>query len=126
MLFLRSVWCSNCLVKDCVYYLQNSFVVYKFKCQCDIEYVGWTNKKQETRIGQHVPTTITSGNLSHSFRTTQSVDNSAIGQNLLDNPDCADKYIDQFFLLFYTEQGLFIHHLKFLKVVYIKMQTRLV
>ena len=85
--------------KDCVPATQKSSVVYEFTCQCDSGYVGRTTQRLEDRIKQHVPSHIR--NKTHPKReqpprscktkiTTKTCD-SAIGQHLLENPDCAKK-----------------------------------
>ena len=87
--------------KDCVPATRKSFVVYEFTCQCDSGYVGRTTQRLEDRIKQHVPSNIR--NKTHPQReqppwscksqiTTKTCD-SAIGQHLLENPDCAKKTI---------------------------------
>lgn len=75
----------------------NSSVIYKFKCHCDVVYIGWTNQRLEMRITQHMPTFLHSSSQSHVKRTTQVVHDSSIGQHWLDNPDCAADYNDAFF-----------------------------
>ena len=86
--------------KDCVPATQKSSVVYEFTCQCDSGYVGRTTQRLEDRIKQNVPFNIR--NKTHPQReqpprsckskiTTKTCD-SAIGQHLLENPDCAKNY----------------------------------
>lgn len=90
------------IVKDCLFHFQNSFIVYKCKCQCDDEYMYRTNQRLETRSGQHVPATIYKIRQSLSFlQDNPEEHDAAIGEHLLDKLDCTDKY-DHDFSLFYT------------------------
>lgn len=92
--------------------------MYNFKCQCDVEYVGRTNQGPETQIGQHVPATTRSGNFSHSSRISQSLHNSAIGHQLFNNSDSANKYDDFFTVLHRVRSS---QHLNIYKTADIKI-----
>lgn len=89
-------------VKDRSPTLDSSNVVYKYTCACDSVYVGRTSNRLHARIDQHVPrgllkqlnspkpaTTVTS-----SKKTITAAYNhlSAIGQHLVDNPECAKDF----------------------------------
>ena len=86
--------------KDCLPATQKSSVVYELTCQCDSGYVGRTTQGLADRIKQHVPSYIR--NKTHPQREqppqsckskiTTKTCHSAIGQHLLENPDCAKSY----------------------------------
>ena len=117
--------------KDCVPATQKSSVVYEFTCQCDSGYVGRTTQRLEDRIKQHVPSHIR--NKTHPKReqpsrscktkiTTKTCD-SAIGQHLLENPDCAKNYNCDMFRIIGKARSSF--HLAVLESVYISTKKPL-
>lgn len=65
-------------LKDGSSYHQSSSFVYKFKCLFEADYIGRTNWRLETWIGQHVPVNIRQGTYHGSIRDTRSVHDSAI------------------------------------------------
>ena len=81
---------------------QKCYVVYDFMCWCDSGYVGHTTQRLGDRIKQHVPSNIRNKTApqreqpprSCRSRSTVKTSDSAIGQHLLDNPDCAKLYND--------------------------------
>ena len=91
--------------KDVLPSHHHSNVIYQFLCHCDSRYVGRTSQRLEERIKQHVPRSITdpraSANrqsLSRSCNTRpQQFHESAIGQHLLDNAQCAFHYSNEKF-----------------------------
>ena len=104
---------------------QKSSVVYEFTCQCDSGYVGRTTQRFEDRTKQHVPSNIR--NKTHPQRerpprsckskiTTKTCD-SAIGQHLLENPDCAKNYNGDMFRIIGKSRSSF--HLAVLESIYI-------
>ena len=115
--------------KDCVPTHQKSLVVYEFSCRCEARYVGRTTERLEDRIKQHVPTSIRKK--THIEREqpprgckTRNAQNkcvSAIGQHLLENPECAKMYNDDKFWIIGQARSSF--HLGGLESVYIKTQN---
>ena len=104
-----------------------SNVVYNFSCHCDSRYVGRTSQRLQDRIRQHVPKFIRTGQTPNShnistrsgkFSTPVMFNDSAIGQNLLDNSICTKNYSDEKFTIFSI--GCSSFHLSALEAVYIK------
>ena len=89
--------------------LQQSMVVYQYVCRCHCRYVGRTSQRLQDRINQHIPRCIRSDkrptknlpNRKGKITSTPSVYcDSAIGQHLLENKECAKHFNDaQFFIL---------------------------
>ena len=112
--------------KDCVPTKQKSSVIYEFTCQCDSGYVGRTTQRLGDRIKQHVPSNIRNKTApqreqpprSCRSRNTVKTSDSAIGQHLLDNPDCAKLYNDDMFRIIGRARSSF--HLAVLESIYIK------
>ena len=114
--------------KDCVPIHQKSLVVYEFSCRCEARYVGCATQRLEDRI-KHVPTSIRKK--THSEReqpprscktpNAQNKYDSAIGQHLLENPECAKMYNDDKFRIIGQARSSF--HLGVLESVYIKTQN---
>ena len=100
--------------KDSLPHTKTSNIIYKFKCQCEADYVGRTSLHFETRINQHVPEGIRKGTF-RLLRPTKSNLDSAIGQHLLANATCAQNYtLESFSILFRARSD---NHLKFLESV---------
>ena len=112
--------------KDSVPTTQKSCVVYEFSCRCEARYVGRTTQRLADRIKQHVPTSIRkkgstvreqppciSKNISSKINWE-----SAIGQHLITNPECAKTYSDDKFRIIGQARSSF--HLGVLESVYIK------
>ena len=88
--------------KDVLPSHHHSNVVYQVLCHCDSRYVGRTSQRLEERIKQHVPKSITNPrasanrqSLSRSCKNNtrpEQFHESAIGQHLLDNAQCALHY----------------------------------
>ena len=119
---------GGAIQKDCVPATQKSSVVYEFTCQCDS---GRTTQRLEDRIKQHVPSHIR--NKTHPKReqpsrscktkiTTKTCD-SAIGQHLLENPDCAKNYNGDMFRIIGKARSSF--HLAVLESIYISTKKPL-
>ena len=93
--------------KDVLPSHHHSNVIYQFLCHCDSRYVGRTSQRLEERIKQHVPKSITNPrtsanrqSLSRSCKNNirpQQFHESAIGQHLLDNAQCALHYSNEKF-----------------------------
>ena len=110
--------------------LKKSCVVYEFSCRCEARYVGRTTQRVADRMKQHVPMSIK--NKSNTVReqpprvckNNNSKINceSAIGQHLLTNPECAKTFTDDIFRIIGQARSSF--HLSVLESVYIKTQTK--
>ena len=97
--------------KDVLPSHHHSNVIYQFVCHCDSRYVGRTSQRLEERIKQHVPKSISDPPaapsrqiLSRSCKTNKitprQFHESAIGQHLFDNAECARHYnCDKFSIL---------------------------
>ena len=115
--------------KDSVPTPQKSCVVYEFSCQCEARYVGRTTQRPADRIKEHVPMSIRKKsstvreqppcickNISSKINCE-----SAIGQHLIMNPECANTYTDDNFQISGQDRSSF--HLSVLESVYIKTQN---
>ena len=87
--------------KDVLPTTQKRFVIYQYKCHCDSRYVGRMSQRPRDRIKQHVPQwlrqQLTRPRRSQPHRLYKLTDtkpdcDSAIGQYLLDNDQCALNY----------------------------------
>ena len=115
--------------KDCVPTHQKSLVVYEFSCRCEARYVGRTTQRLEDRIKQHVPTSIRKKTYIEREQpprgcktsNAQNKCDSAIGQHLLENPECAKMFYDDKFRKIGQARSSF--HLGVLESVYIKTQN---
>ena len=114
--------------KDVLPSHHQSNVIYQFVCHCDSRYVGRTSQRLEQRIKQHVPNSIinppTSQNRESRSRSCkansrpQQFHESAIGQHLLDNAQCAVHYNDDKFSILGRGRSSF--HLSALEATFIK------
>lgn len=105
-------------------YFQSSFIVCKFKYQCEAEYLGRTNQRLEARISQYDLASRRLGSMSLSSRVTQSVHGSAIEQHFLDKPKCANNYVNHNFTVLPKARPA--HHLRLFEAAHIKLhQTTL-
>ena len=115
--------------KDSVPTTQKCCVVYEFSCQCEARYVGSTTQRLADRIQQHVPTSIRKKRSSVREQPPRMCKNisskinceSAIGQHLITNPECAKTYTDDNFRIIGQARSSF--HLGVLESVYIKTQN---
>ena len=115
--------------KDSVPTTENSCVVYEFSCRCEARYVGRTTQRLADRIKQHVPTSIRKKSNTVREQPPRLCENnnskinceSAIGQHLLTNPECAKTYTDDNFRIIGQDRSSF--HLSVLESVYIKTQN---
>ena len=111
--------------KDVLPFLQQSMVVYQYVCHCDCRYVGRTSQRMQDRINQHIPRCISDKrptknlpNRECKISSTPSVYcNSAIGQHLLENKECAKHFNDAQFSILATARSSF--HLSVLEAIYI-------
>ena len=85
---------------------RKSSVIYKYKCHCDSRYVARTSQRLQDRIKRHVPQRLrqqlTHPSRSQSHRSCKRNDtkpdcDSAIGQHLLENDQCAINYKNKSF-----------------------------
>ena len=115
--------------KDSVPTTQKSCVVYEFLCRFEARYVGRTTQRLADRIKQHVPTSIKKKSSTVRKRPPRICKNisskinceSAIGQHLITNPECAKTYSDDNFRI--IGQALSSFHLGVLESVYTKTQN---
>ena len=133
----RVIFTTNRMVpktrKDVLPSPQLSNVIYQFQCRCDAVYVGRTSQRLEDRIKQHVPSDIhkasdkirtqpsrnckTANSTSVTSKSSTKGD-SAIGQHLLNNPECAQGYNpDQFSIV---ARARSFSQLLFLEALYIQ------
>ena len=101
-------------------------VIYQYVCHCDCRYVGRTSQRLHDRINQHIPRCIRSDkrptknlpNRECKITSTSSVYcDSAIGQHLLENKECAKHFNDAQFSILATARSSF--HLSVLEATYI-------
>ena len=115
--------------KDNVPTPQKSCVFYEFSCRCEARYVGRTTQRLADRIKQHVPTSIrkkSSTVREQPLRMCKNISSkinceSAIGQHLITNPECAKTYTEDNFRIVGQTRSSF--HLGILESVYIKTQN---
>ena len=112
--------------KDVLPSLQQSMVVYQYVCSCDCRYVGLTSQRLQDRINQHIPRCIRSDqrptkklpNRECKTTSTPSVYcDSAIGQHLLENKECAKHFNNAQFSILARARSSF--HLSVLEAIYI-------
>ena len=91
--------------KDSVPTTQKSCAVYEFSCRCEARHVGRTMQRLAERIKHHVPTSIRKKSYTARAKSPRFCKNnnskinceSAIGQHLIMNPECAKTYTDDNF-----------------------------
>ena len=112
----------------CVPTTQKSCVVYEFSCRCEARYVGCTTQRLADRIKQHVPTSIRTKTTIIREQPSRMCKNSnsemksdsAIGQHLIKNQECAKTYSDDNFRIIGQARSSF--HLSVLESIYIKTE----
>ena len=115
--------------KDRVPTTQESCIVYEFLCRCEARYVWRTTQRLVDRITQHVPTSIRKKTNTLREQPPRMCKGSnakikcdlAIGQHLIQNPECAKTYTDDNFRI--IAQARWSFHLNVLESVYIKTQN---
>ena len=125
------VFTSKCMLpvaqKDVLPTIQKSFVIYEYMCHCDSRYVGQTSQRLQDCIKQHVPQCLrpqlTRPRRSQPHRWCKRNDtkpdcDSAIGQHLSENDQCALNYDNKRFSILATARSSFHHIL--LEAAYIK------
>ena len=113
--------------KDVLPALQTSSVIYECKCHCDSRYVGRTSQRLQNRIKQHIPKWLQQitgatkrtqqGRACKQSQATPECD-SAIGQHLSENAQCAANYNEDQFSILDTACNEF--HLSVLEASYIR------
>ena len=119
--------------KDVLPALEQSNVVYEYKCHCDCGYVGRTTQRLQDRINQHVPRFLRTrvsrprkkSPLTHPHPLKAEAEqakamNSAIGKHLMDNSVCAENYRDDRFRV--VGRGRSHFHLCALESTFIKIR----
>ena len=113
--------------KDVLPTTLKSSVVYEYSCHCDSRYVGRTSQRLQDRIKQHVPKwlqqqakrpTRSQPGRSCKLKHNNPDCDSAIGQHLLDNEQCAANYNDKCFKILAVAHNSF--HLCLLEATFIK------
>ena len=129
---LRTVFVSREMLpasrKDVQPAIQTSSVIYEYKCHCDSRYVGITAQRLQDRIKQHVPKWLRQHTASQRVQSNRARKrkqpvpecDSAIGQHLLENDQCAANYNDDQCSILDTARSLF--HLSLLEASYIKVR----
>ena len=114
--------------KDVLPAIQKSSVIYEYKCHCDSRYVGRTAQRLQDRIKQHVPKWLQQHTASQRVQPNRACKqkqptpecDSAIGQHLLENNQCAANYNDDQFSILDTARSFF--YLSLLEASYIKVR----
>ena len=129
---LRTVFVSRQMLpasrKDVLPAIQKNSVIYEYKCHCDSRYVDRTAQRLQDRIKQHVPKWLRQHTVSQRVQPNRASKrkqpapecDSAIGQHLLENDQCAANYNDDQFSILDTARSPF--HLSMLEASYIKVR----
>ena len=113
--------------KDVLPTIQKSLIIYECKCHFDSWYVGRTSQRLQNRIKQHVPQwlrqQLTRPRRFQPHRSCKRNDtkpecDSAIGQHLLDNDQCALNYDNRQFSILAAARSSF--HFNLSEAAYIK------
>ena len=113
--------------KDVLPALYSSNIIYLFHCDCDSRYVGCTSQRLVDRMKQHVPEAIRKSNANQDnsnrlgFNKKCPSYTSSIGQHLLKNPSCAEKYKERNFSVLARGRSAF--HLSALESTFIQMRS---
>ena len=115
--------------KDSVSTTQKSCVVHEFSGRCEARYVGRTTQRLADRTKQHVPTSIRKKSSTVREQPPPMCKNisskinceSAIGQHLITNPECAKTYTDDNFRIIGQARSSF--YLGVLESVYRKSRN---
>jgi len=84
--------------KDVLPITNANSVIYKYNCSCDENYIGRTTQRLDVRMRQHVPLKLQNAILTRT--SGLSAVESAIGQHLIENSECARGFgIDRFEIL---------------------------
>ena len=107
---------------------KKSSVIYGYKCHCDSRYVGKTAQRLQDRIKQHVQKWLRQRTAFQRVQPNRACKrkqptpecDSAIGQHLLENDQCAANHNDDQFSILDTTRCPF--HLSLLEASYIKVR----
>ena len=129
----RLVFTSNRMLpvarKDVLPTTQKSSVIYEYKCHCESRYVGRTSQWLQDRIKQHVPQwqrqQLIRPRRSQPHRSCKRNDTkpdceSALGQHLFENDQCALNYDNKRFSILATARSSL--YLNLLEAAYIKIR----
>ena len=115
--------------KDVLPTTQKSSIIYEYNCHCDSQQVGRTSQRLQDSIKQHVPQWLRlqltrprryQPRRSSTRNDTKPDYDSAIGQYLVENDQCAINYDNKRFSILATARSFF--HLNLLQAAYIKTQ----
>ena len=117
------------LLKKIAFLPLKKVAVYEFSCRCEARYVGRTTQRLADRIKHHVPTSIRKKSTAAREQPPRICKNnksktnceSAIGQHLIANSECAKIYTDDNFRI--IGQSRFSFRSSVLESVYIKTQN---
>ena len=102
--------------KDVLPTNKQSYVIYHFQFQCDADYVGKTIQRLSVRVAQHVPGCVRRHGTVPISGCSQ-VQESAIGDHLLDKRSCRDHYSDNTLSIMHRARHRF--HLDILEAIII-------
>ena len=113
--------------KDALPTFQKSLLVYQYVCRCGSRYVGRTSQRLQDRINQHVPKIIRNKLNQQRFQPNRQKKasistpycDSAIGNHLLENQNCAALYNQNQFSIISTARSDF--HLAVLESIHITL-----
>ena len=106
----------NGIVKDLTPDQENCNIIYKYKCHCDSVYIGRTSQQFHIRRDQHVTNALRKW---MTYGTNKPIKSqSAIGEHLLNNLECAKNYNDNKFSI--VCKGRNMYHLSVLESLFIK------
>ena len=100
--------------KDILLILKQSKMVYKFQCQCDGDYTGRTIQRLEVWVMQHVPWELLRQPQNSLSGSTQ-IQESTIGDYLVDHYICRTTYSDGCFSVLYNTSSK--QYLSFLEAI---------
>ena len=114
--------------KDVLPVNQKSSLIYEHKCHCDSRYVVRTYQRLQHRTKQHVPKWLRQHTESQRIQPDRACKkkqsstecDSAIGQHLLENDQCAANYNEDQFSILDTARSRF--HLTLLEASYIRVR----
>ena len=114
--------------KDVLPAIQKSSVIYEYKCHSDSRYVGRTSQRLQDRIKQHVPKWLRQHTAFQRVQPNRACKrkqpapkcDSAIGQYLLKNDQCAANYYDDQFSILDTVRSSF--RVSLLEASYIRVR----
>ena len=106
----------NGIVKDVTPDPEKCNVIYKYKCHCDSVYIGRTSQRFHIRRDQHISKALRNWMINGQNKPIKSP--SAIGDHLLNNPDCSKHYSDNKFSI--ISKGRNLYHLSVLESLFIK------